>query len=125
MRSTLPVLMFGLAILSGGILTVPGLNGASPLEYRPPVLDHIPLQIILIHKDNHEEVRDGHEMYADAHRQGWDECLQKIERERLGKSDPVTIFSDDLDIPFSQEWGFTTNARAAGYAECRRAIQSR
>lgn len=105
----------------------PAVRDLSPPEFIVVVPDWVPRWIDMGTKSGVPDLHDGTKWYIASYRSGWNDRLAGRHAEY--KPYPVSlespgVFSNDLDMPFRQESGFSTDARHDGYAACDHALRA-
>jgi len=82
----------------------------SKVTYSLALPSDIPDEILLHPKRETPFRASAHDLYANSHRRGWDECLADFREGRLtADSEPVS----------KQQFGIEAEAEAVGYKDCK------
>jgi len=87
------------------------------LHYSVTIPDGTPGRQVFNYKGVTQVEADGRLMYADAHRAGWNECLDLFLERKM------ELDSSEKYLSTYQEFGFTAEARESGFEECRKQLR--
>lgn len=110
------------AELPGHASVAAPLPANSRVEYTLRVPSHLQGQVTLTGANGTQSVGDGAQIYAQAHRHGWDDFLRAVEQNTIDLQDASAVqrFAED---PGTEFWLLARQARTQGVWDCFAALR--